>query len=56
MDEKTESQPAGGESNPEKKVINLAVYKIRRSLREEGFDLLADETGKLTLAMRRPES
>lgn len=36
------------------KVVNLAVYKIRRSLQAEGFDLLTDKKGRLTLVLRFP--
>ena len=45
-------------ANPElaesDKVVNLAVFKIKKSLRSEGFDLLTDDQGKLTLVLRRP--
>lgn len=34
------------------KVVNLAYYRIKRSLKEEGFDLIADEHGKLKLVLR----
>ena len=36
------------------KVVNLAVYKIKKSLKEEGFDLITDDKGKLTLVLRLP--
>jgi hypothetical protein len=34
------------------KVVNLAVYRAQKSLREEGFDLIMNEEGKLTLVLR----
>lgn len=34
------------------KVVNLAYYRIKRSLKEEGFDLIADDQGKLKLVLR----
>lgn len=34
------------------KVVNIAYYRIKRSLKEEGFDLIADEHGKLKLVLR----
>jgi len=36
------------------KVVNLAVYRIKRSLKKEGFDLITNEKGKLTLVLRMP--
>ncbi len=42
------------ERSEDGKVVNLAVYKIKRSLRNEGFDLITDENGKLTLVLRFP--
>ena len=33
-------------------VTNLAVYKIQKSLRTEGFELVTDNKGKLTLVIR----
>ncbi len=52
-----ETQAAEGASakSPDK-VVNLAVYKIKRSLRQQGFDLRSDEKGKLTLVLRLPKS
>ena len=34
------------------KVVNLAYYRIRRSLRVEGFDLVTDRNGDLRMVMR----
>ncbi len=34
------------------KVVNLAFYRIKRSLKSEGFDLISDNEGNLTLVMR----
>ncbi|MCB1166386.1 MAG: hypothetical protein KDK37_01775 [Leptospiraceae bacterium] len=42
----------GGPRAPGEKVVNLNVYKIQRALREEGFDLIRDNNGKLTLVLR----
>lgn len=36
------------------KVVNLAFYRIKRNLKKEGFDLITDENGKVTLVMRIP--
>ncbi|MCB1309610.1 MAG: hypothetical protein KDK30_15580 [Leptospiraceae bacterium] len=36
------------------KVVNLNYYRIRKSLREEGFDLVDDHNGKLKLVLRMP--
>lgn len=53
-----ESQPGAEKNNStkitEKKtpVTNLAVYKIKKSLRQEGFDLITDKNGKLVLVIR----
>ncbi len=38
----------------DEKVVNLAVYKIKKSLKAEGFDLMTDENGRLTLVLRLP--
>lgn len=40
------AEEAGG------KVVNLAYYRIKRSLQSEGFDLISDNEGNLTLVMR----
>lgn len=37
---------------PKGKVVNLAVYRAQKSLREEGFDLVMNDEGKLTLVLR----
>ena len=37
---------------PGEKVVNLNVYRIQRALRQEGFDLIRDDNGKLTLVLR----
>jgi hypothetical protein len=34
------------------KVVNLAYYRIKKSLQQEGFDLITDGQGKLTLVLR----
>lgn len=34
------------------KVVNLAYYRIKKSLKQEGFDLITDDKGKLTLVLR----
>ena len=42
----------GPAANSDGKVINLAYYRIKRSLQSEGFDLISDDEGNLTLVMR----
>ena len=39
-------------SSEDGKVVNLAYYRIKRSLQSEGFDLISDDDGNLTLVMR----
>ena len=34
------------------RVVNLAYYRIKKSLKQEGFDLITDDQGKLTLVLR----
>ena len=34
------------------KVVNLAYSRIKKSLKSEGFDLITDDQGKLTLVLR----
>lgn len=46
--------PERKRDHQEEKVVNLAVYKIRRGLQAEGFDLLTDKKGRLTLVLRFP--
>lgn len=36
-------------------VVNLAVYRIKKSLKKQGFDLVSDDSGKLTLVLRLPK-
>lgn len=36
----------------EDRVVSLQLYRLQKSLREEGFDLIKDESGKLTLVLR----
>ncbi len=38
--------------NNDPKVVNLAYYRIKKSLQQEGFDLVTDADGKLTLVLR----
>lgn len=45
-------QDPGGPRGPGEKVVNLNVYRIQRALREEGFDLVRNESGKLALVLR----
>ncbi|MBI38142.1 MAG: hypothetical protein CMF59_00965 [Leptospiraceae bacterium] len=49
--ELSQSDP-GGPRAPGEKVVNLNVYRIQRALRQEGFDLIRDDNGKLTLVLR----
>ena len=42
----------GGPRAPGEKVVNLNVYRIQRALRQEGFDLIRDDSGKLPLVLR----
>ena len=46
------AQIAAEHEGDDPKVVNLAYYRIKRSLKEEGFDLITDDNGKLTLVMR----
>jgi hypothetical protein len=34
------------------KVVNLAFYRLKKSLLKEGFELATDEDGKVTLVLR----
>lgn len=55
---KTASNPSNVQdrnSSRDEKVVNLAVYKIKKSLKSEGFDLITDKNGKLTLVLRMPD-
>ncbi|MCB1138209.1 MAG: hypothetical protein KDK25_03070 [Leptospiraceae bacterium] len=45
-------QDPGGPRAPGEKVVNLNVYRIQKALRQEGFDLVRDDSGKLTLVLR----
>ncbi len=38
-------------NNP--KVVSLALYRIKKGLKKEGFELVTDEQGKLKLVMRK---
>ncbi|MBL8020569.1 MAG: hypothetical protein JNM27_12945 [Leptospirales bacterium] len=39
------------QDNP--KVVSLALYRIKKGLKKEGFELITDETGKLKLVLRK---
>ncbi|HMU82359.1 MAG TPA: hypothetical protein PKE49_09280 [Leptospiraceae bacterium] len=41
-------------NNP--KVVSLALYRIKKGLKKEGFELITDEQGKLKLVMRKNKS
>lgn len=47
--QEVEQQPAAESGG---KVVNLAFYRIKKSLQSEGFDLISDDDGNLTLVMR----
>ena len=34
------------------KVVNLNLFKIKKSLREEGFEVIENPDGKITLVIR----
>ncbi|WP_167881232.1 iron-containing alcohol dehydrogenase [Leptospira gomenensis] len=44
------------ESAPQKKqpnnVVNLGLYKIKKTLREEGFEVVEKPNGKISLVIR----
>lgn len=53
-EEPSEQRPASGTRQPSvpNKVVNLAYYRLKRSLQAEGFDLVTDQDGKVTLVIR----
>ncbi|MCB1173946.1 MAG: hypothetical protein KDK39_10285 [Leptospiraceae bacterium] len=36
------------------KVLNFTYFRIKKSLEDEGFDLITDENGKLTVILKVP--
>lgn len=38
--------------NPKKNVISFNMYKLRKSLRKQGFEIVEDANGKITLVVR----
>lgn len=42
-------------SKDKEKVVNLNLYKIKKTLTKEGFEVLEDEKGDLKLIIRIPE-
>ncbi len=46
------AQIAAEHQGDDPKVVNLAYYRIKKSLKQEGFDLITDDQGKLTLVLR----
>jgi hypothetical protein len=34
------------------KVVNLALYKVKKALSDEGFEVVEDPDGKITLVIR----
>ena len=55
MKEKTR-RPRIEEIKNDPKVVSLALYRIKKGLKKEGFELVTDETGKLKLVMRKGQS
>ena len=51
-----EPNDSAASQNAQGKVVNLAYYRIKKSLKEEGFDLVSDEKGKLKLVLRVPRA
>ncbi|XDD49576.1 hypothetical protein AB3N59_14395 [Leptospira sp. WS92.C1] len=37
---------------PRSKVVNFGLYKIKKTLREEGFEVVEKPDGKITLVIR----
>ena len=37
------------------KVVDISLYRIRKSLKSEGFEVVTDENGKLKLVLRLHE-
>ncbi|WP_167884768.1 hypothetical protein [Leptospira fluminis] len=54
-----EALPDEFNSRPSKKgipkVVNLGFYKIKKSLKEEGFEVVERPDGKITLVLRIKE-
>lgn len=45
------SQSRGSyESSPD--VVNLGMYRLKKSLQKEGFEIVEDHKGKITLVVR----
>jgi len=42
-------------ADKKEKVVDLNLYKIKKSLRSEGFEVVTDEKGKLKLVLRLHE-
>ncbi|MBX7056738.1 MAG: hypothetical protein K1X75_01640 [Leptospirales bacterium] len=47
-----QAKVAAAASQSTSKVVNLAFYRLKRSLQAEGFDLITDADGKVTLVIR----
>ncbi|MCB1325499.1 MAG: hypothetical protein H7A21_15655 [Spirochaetales bacterium] len=52
----SEPNQSAAPATADAKVVNLAYYRIKKSLKEEGFDLVSDENGKLKLVLRVPRA
>ena len=52
MSAKKSALDTGFATDDGEKVVNLAVYKLKKSLRAEGFEVTTDENGKLKLVLR----
>jgi len=48
MEEKIETQQSISANN----VVNLGMYRLKKSLQKEGFEIVEDPKGKITLVVR----
>jgi len=47
-----EADSATQERREEKKIVDLELYRIKKTLNKEGFDIVTNKDGKLTLVLR----
>ncbi|WP_167882284.1 hypothetical protein [Leptospira langatensis] len=55
MDASAEYFPTGPKKTNSPKVVNLGFYRIKKTLREEGFEVVEKADGRITLVLRVKE-
>ncbi|GBF38416.1 hypothetical protein AB3N61_03865 [Leptospira sp. WS58.C1] len=52
MDASANRFPSSSRKSDPPKVVNLGFYRIKKTLREEGFEVVEKADGKITLVLR----